>query len=194
MNPTRQQRRRLLAAMSMMVAPLWAEAAQENRPMNLTFRGVNYMHRWSKNGQHEFTPQDQPDLSKWQDMITLNVHAAVTRGEQLAEVANRVLGNYQRAGKILRTASQPRTPDRPAEHLAVAALGRPEFLELAFARMLLHEGVGMVVVVSHRVYGKSVGPVAAEWLQANGQAIEQALMSWGQIPSAAALKALAPGQ
>jgi hypothetical protein len=39
----------------------------------LSFRGVDYLHRWSKDGQNEFTPKGQEDLNKWQDMITINV-------------------------------------------------------------------------------------------------------------------------
>ena len=45
----------------------------------------------------------------------------------------------------------------------------PAFLEAAFARLLLHDGVGYVIVRSHRVYGKAAGPAMSEWLGANGQ-------------------------
>ena len=165
-------------------------AASKTNPMSVVFRGVEYEHRWSKSGQNEFTPQGQSDLNAWQDMITFNVHAAVTSGEKLAEIANGVLGNYQRAGKILRTDSKPKTKDRPAEHLISAVLGSPTFLEAVFARFVLVDGVGTVVVYSHRVYGKSVGPAMSKWLQANGQQIENALMAWDKIPTAAALKTL----
>ena len=137
-------------------------AAADGRPdakaSTVRFRGTDFLHRWSKAGQHEFTPSDQPDLASWRDMVTLNVHEAVSSGEQLAGVANQVLGNYQRHGKILQTRSQPRTPARPAEHLIVAVLGQTGFLEAAFARCLLNEGMGMVAVYSHRVYGKAAGP------------------------------------
>ena len=128
-------------------------AAQPSRitPLTLSFAGGSYLHRWSKAGQHEFTPKGEEDLSKWNSMVTLNVHEART-GEQLAEVANGVLGNYQRAGKILRTDSKPRTAKAEAEHLIAAILIDPAFLEAAFARILLHEGQGLVVVYSKRVY------------------------------------------
>jgi hypothetical protein len=82
----------------------------------LSFRGVDYLHRWSKDGQNEFTPKGQEDLNKWREMITINVHQAIVSGDQLADLANRVLGNYQSVGKILRTDSKPRTPQREAEH------------------------------------------------------------------------------
>lgn len=144
----------------------------------------------SKGGQHEFTPADSADLATWRDMLTLNLHAAVTTGEQLAEVANKVLGNYQRAGKILQTRSTPRTAARPAEHLLVAVLGTPDLLEAAFARCLLHDGTGIVAVVSHRVYGKAAGPQMSDWLRANGPQVEQALMAWAALPSVASLNRL----
>ncbi len=168
-------------------------AAGPPRPaagMTLRFDGVDYLHRWSKDGQNEFTPKSDPDLAKWSDMVTINVFEAVRTGEQLAEVANKVLGNYQARGKVLRTDSKPRTADRPAEHLIVAALGDPAFLEAAFARLLLVEGSGYVVVRSHRIYGKAAGPAMSDWLKANGPNVERALMDWNQLPSPNALKRL----
>ena len=158
--------------------------------MTLRLDGVDYLHRWSKDGQNEFTPKSEPDLAKWRDMVTVNVFDAVRTGEQLAEVANKVLGNYQARGNILRTDSKPRTADRPAEHLIVAALGDPAFLEAAFARLLLVDGAGYVVVRSHRVYGKAAGPAMSDWLKANGPKVEKALMEWNELPPRAALKKL----
>ena len=158
--------------------------------MTLNFRGTDFVHRWSKDNQNEFTPRNDSDLAKWRDMITVNVHESVANGDQLAEVANRILSNYQRRGKILRTDSKPRTADRPAEHLIVAALGDPNFLEAAFARCVLVNGVGFVTVYSHRVYGQAAGPAMSEWLKANGASVEQALMEWDKLPTAAALKQL----
>ena len=162
--------------------------------MTLRLDGVDYLHRWSKDGQNEFTPKSEPDLAKWRDMVTVNAFDAVRTGEQLAEVANEVLGNYQSRGKVLRTDSKPRTADRPAEHLIVAALGDPAFLEAAFARLLLVDGAGYVVVRSHRVYGKAAGPAMSDWLKANGPKVEKALMEWGQLPSRDALKRLPQGR
>ena len=156
----------------------------------LTFDGKVYLHRWSKTGQHEFTPEGDKDLTRWRDMVTINTHDAVHNGEQLAALANSILSNYQRHGKIVRTDSKPRTPQRPAEHLIVAILGNPELLEAVFARIVLVEGVGEVAVYSHRIYGKEVGGLMAEWLKANGNSIEKALMAWDRIPSPAALRSL----
>jgi len=167
-----------------------AGAAPRGHTMQIDFRGTRYLHRWSKNGQHEFTPESEPDLKRWNDMLTLNVHEATGNGEQLADVANRVLANYQRAGKILVTRSTPRTAAKPAEHLIVAVLGTPGLLEAVFARCLLHDGAGMIAVASHRVYGQAVGPQMSEWLKANGPAVEQALMAWNGLPPPSALKAL----
>lgn len=163
---------------------------RKDGPMTLRFRDSDFVHRWSKNGQHEFTPPAQADLKAWTDMVTLNVHAATTNGDQLAVVANTVLANYQRHGKILQTRSTPRTATQPAEHLIVAVLGTPELLEATFARCLLSGGTGVVAVYSHRVYGKAVGPAMSQWLAANGPQVEQALMGWAQIPAVAGLARL----
>jgi len=164
--------------------------AQAASVTNLTFGDKVYLHRWSKGGQHEFTPEGDEDLSRWRDMVTVNTHDAVRNGDQLAALANSVLGNYQRHGKILRTDSKPRTPQRPAEHLIVAILGNPGFLEAAFARIVLVDGVGEAVVYSHRIYGKDAGRLMGEWLQANGASIEKSLMAWDGIPTPGSLRSL----
>jgi hypothetical protein len=164
--------------------------ARDKEAMILSFRGTDFVHRWSKDNQNEFTPRDDSDLAKWRDMITVNLHESVANGDQLAEVANRILSNYQRRGKILRTDSKARTADRPAEHLIVAALGDPNFLEAAFARCVLVNDVGFVTVYSHRVYGQAAGPAMSEWLKTNGVPVEKALMEWDKLPSAASLKRL----
>ena len=158
--------------------------------MAISFRGTDYVHRWSRNGQNEFTPAGDGDLAHWRDMVTINVHESATNGDQLAEVANKVVAKYQGHGKILRTDSKPRTRQRPAEHLIVAVLGDPAFLEAAFARFLLADGNGLAVVYSHRVYGQNAGPAMSDWLQANGPTIEKALMDWAGLPSVADLRRL----
>jgi hypothetical protein len=158
--------------------------------LGFTLRGQGFVHRWSKGDQHEYTPGNQPDLKTWHDMVTLNVHAATRTGEQLADVANRVLGNYQRHGKVLQTRSRPRTASSAAEHLIVAVLGTPEFLEATFARCLMHDGAGLIAVRSRRVYGKPAGPAMSEWLKSHGQATEEALMAWSTMPSRASLDQL----
>ncbi|HSW07477.1 hypothetical protein [Aquabacterium sp.] len=196
-----QRRQVLAAALSVACLPTAARAAPPAQPSQsakpegpmISFRGTEFLHRWSKGGQHEFTPQRDADLTRWRDMITLNLHESATQGEQLAGIANQVLANYQQHGKILQTRSTPRTAQRPAEHLIVAVLGTPQLLEAAFARCLLHEGVGLVAVVSHRVYGQAVGPEMSAWLGANGPQVEQALMAWAALPGVASLKRLRGG-
>jgi len=156
----------------------------------LSFGGVGYLHRWSKRGQHEFTPAPQTDLATWQDMVTVNVLDAVRDADQLAAAANTVLGRYESHGKVLRTNSRPRTTAQPAEHFVAAVLGNPAFLEAAFARLVLVDGVGTVVVYSHRVYGAQAGPAMSDWLKGHGAQVERLLMAWDKLPTAAALKAL----
>ena len=156
----------------------------------LEFGGKTYLHRWSKNGQNEFTPHSDADLARWHDMMTINTHEAVRDGDQLAELANLVLATYRNHGKIVRADSKPRTAQHPAEHLVVAILGNPSFLEAAFARLVLVDGVGTVAVYSHRVYGKEAGPAMSDWLQANGPSTERTLMAWDRIPTSASLNQL----
>jgi len=131
----------------------------------VTFDGVTFIHRWSQSGQHEFTPGGQEDMEAWTDMVTVNVHESVTDGDELAATANGVLTNYEGAGRIIRTDSRPRTDAAPAEHLVAAVLGSRTFLEAAFARVMLVDGAGIVLVYSHRVYGEAAGDSMSAWLE-----------------------------
>jgi hypothetical protein len=92
------------------------------------FDGIGYLHRWSMNHQHEFTPKGREDLEKWSDMITINVYPDAHDGEALAVKANAVLENYKsHKGMVLKTASVPRTPDRPAEHFIASGFWPAKF-------------------------------------------------------------------
>jgi hypothetical protein len=155
------------------------------------FGGVGYFHRWSQNDQHEFTPTGQDDLEKWSDMITINVYPTAHDGDALAVKANAVLENYKsHGGRVLRTDSVPRTPDRPAEHFIAVVFGRPNFLEMAFGRFKLVDGVGCSIVYSHRIYGEKVGDQMSKWLNDNGPKIEKLLMDWNNSPPPASLRDL----
>ncbi|WP_171093737.1 hypothetical protein [Usitatibacter rugosus] len=158
--------------------------------MTLELGGTAYLHRWTKNNEHEFTPQNDADLQKWHDMVTLKVYEQATTPEKIAELANRMLTVYRANGKVLKTASRPRTVDRPAEHLIVAMFGSPDALEAAFVRLMFVDGAGLAVVYSHRVYGSPAGPAMSKWLETDGGDAERALMEWKQLPKAAALKKL----
>ena len=147
------------------------------------FDGVAYLHRYTEGDQHEHTPAGQEDLERWTDMVTINHYREAADGDALAAVANTVLGNYTAdGGMIVRTDAVLRAEDRPAEYLIVAALGRPDFLEAAFARFRLHAGLGVSIVYSHRIYGAAVGDEMSAWLAANGPALERSLMQWEARP------------
>lgn len=155
----------------------------------LAFSGVDYLHRWSMNHQHEFTPKGQEDLEKWSDMLTINVYPEARDGEALAAKANAVLENYKsHKGRVLKTDSVPRTPDRPAEHFIAVVFGRPEFIEVAFARFKLMDGLGSSIVYSHRIYGEKVGDQMSAWLKDNGAKMEKVLMEWNGMPPLTSLE------
>ncbi len=88
--------------------------------------------------------------------------------------ANAVLENYKsHGGRVLRTDSVPRTPDRPAEHFIAVVFGRPNFFEGAFARFKLVDGVGYSIVHSHRIYGEKFGDQMSKWPNDNGPKMER---------------------
>lgn len=158
-------------------------ADKEEKEEAFSMADVKYYHRFTEKDLHEYTPEGQEDLKTWKDMVTINYYPMVKDGEALASIANGVLENYKKAkALIVRTDSVPRTKEKEAEHLAVAVFMRPEFAEIAFARVRMHEGVGTSVVYSHSIYGKDIGNEVSEWLKKNGAATEKALMKWDSMP------------
>jgi len=172
------------------IPPDWQKTYAAAKPA-FVFGGVSYLHRWSQNDQHEFTPEGQEDLEKWSDMITINVYPSAHDGDALSAKANAVLENYKsHKDMVLRTNSVLRTPDRPAEHFIGVVFGRSNFIEVAFARFKLLDGVGCSIVYSHRIYGEKVGDQMSAWLNDNGPKVEKMLMEWKDIPSSASLREL----
>ncbi len=175
----------LLTALAGAAALTLSDAADKDAKPAFEFRQVSYFPRWSKDDQHEFTPDKQEDLDHWSDMITINGYPGVDDGEKLAGTANAVLGNYRsHQGKILKTRFVPATNDRPAEHFISVMFVRPEFSEIAFARFELVEKKGHSFVYSHRFYGERAKEQMDAWITANAAEVEKALMEWN-VPSRA---------
>jgi hypothetical protein len=74
--------------------------------------------------------------------------------------------------------------------LIVALLGNQDFLEATFARFMLIDGVGVIAVYSHRVYGKDAAETLRLLLETNGPPREKTLMEWDKVPSLSALRQL----
>ena len=164
-------------------ALLSGRAAETSKAPAFQFRQMDYFHRWSKNDQHEYTPDKQEDLDRWTDMITINDYPDVHDGDGLAATANTVLGNYKGAeGKILKTSSVPRTADWPAEHFIAVMFTRPAFIEIAFARFKLRQSRAQSFVYSHRFYGDKKSDEANAWVKANTAAVEKELLEWKFSP------------
>ena len=171
-------------------AGLVAAYAADAEHLTLMLGDVEYQHRWSQRGQHEFTPKAQEDLARWQDMVTVNVHEAIKSDDQLKGLAASVLSNYKKAGKVLRAASGARSDKDPTEYFVAALLGNSEFIEAAFARIVLIDGTGFVLVQSRRGYGSDAAQRIGEWIQKNGSSVEEALLAWKGVPSLPSLKQL----
>ncbi len=165
--------------------------AQDDKPDEaaFSFGDVKYFHRYTKDEMHEYTPAGQSDLDTWKEMVTIHYYREAKDGEALAKVVNGVTENYKAArGIIARTDSVPKTKDKEAEHLIVVLFGRPGFLEAAFARFRIHEGVGTSVIYSKRFYGNDMRDAMSNWLKMNGADTEKALMKWDAMPMIPAAK------
>ena len=167
-----------------------ASAAAVAPPTTLNFAGAPYLHRWSKGGEHEYTPPPQSDLAQWRDMVSIQVHDTLTTPDQLAILANTALTAYQKGGLILRTHSLKASPGHPAEHMIVAVLSDKGVREIVYARFRLAPEAGEAIVYSHRVVGMQPDVAATAWLKANDQAVERAMMAWSDLPTVPALRTL----
>jgi hypothetical protein len=169
----------LLIAAAAATTPASSRGADNSKTPAFEFRQVSYFQRWSKNDQHEFTPDKQEDLDRWTDMMTVNGYPDVHDGDALAKTANAVLENYKsHQGRVVKTRSVPRTDDRPAEHLIVVMFVQRGFVEIAFARFKLVENKGHSFVYSHRFYGDKASEQMNPWMVANIAGVEKALMEW----------------
>jgi hypothetical protein len=165
-------------------------AAEGAPPLSVHLGEVDYLHRWSKAGQNEFTPKGQEDLDHWTDMVTIDVHEAVLNGDQLKTLADQVLESYGASGKVLGADQKPATKDAPAEYFAAAVLGPADAPEATFARFLLREGRGVVVIYAHRVSGPKAETEMGTWLKNHGSEMDKTLRGWEAIPSLARLRGL----
>lgn len=152
-------------------------------PVAFTFLGTGYVHRYSKDSLHEYTPKGKPDLNSWTDMVTVNDYGQASTGEGLAQAANSVLQAYkEHKAVVVRTASVPRTAGKEAEHLIVVLFPTSKFIEAAFARFVIVDGIGHSVVYSHRIYGTAPGSAMSKWLLDQGEKVEKSLMSMASLP------------
>lgn len=177
--PAALSRRTVLGLLAVSLpVPVMAQAPAAGAAAPLEFDGRTFFPRWGRNGQHEFTPDRETDLQRWNDMLTVNVHRAVVDGEGLARLANGILGNYRQNGRVLKTLSKPARPDSPAEHMMTAVFGRPALMEIAFTRVFLRRERGYALTYSHRIYQENAGPTMTAWLNANGNRVEAVLAAW----------------
>ena len=174
----------ILYAQNIGDAAPFQNTSQKAKAAAFSFSNVKYFHRYTIGNQHEYTPAGQENLKAWTDMVTINIYPKAKDGKALAATANSVLTNYKaNKGSILKTASVPKTATRPAEHLIVVVFGRPEFIEVAFARFKMQGGAGRALIYSHRVYGQKFGDAMSAWLKKNGPTTEKNLMSWNPTVS-----------
>lgn len=139
-------------------------------PGGISFRGRGYAHRWSDGHRHDFTPAGQDDRSAWRDMVTLQAHPAVRDRAGVANLANTVMGNYQRVGAVVLAT------DRSPEYFACVAFRGAGFVEIAFSRFTLVRDEGRVVTYAHRIHGDD--DAVRVWLDGNAPAVHEELMSW----------------
>lgn len=171
----------LLAFVTSSSSVLGQEAESENE-VSVSFLDTSYTYRRSENGQHEFTPSGQEDLSAWTDKISLICMPEITDGKGLNALSENVKGFYDSSGVVLSSGTVPKTETAEAQHLVVAGRVGDGLLDVVMARLLLVEGSGTVLFYSRRTYGDDATAVADAWLVENSAKVQNALMKFADFP------------
>ena len=147
------------------------------------FNGVRYLHRWSKNGQHEYTPEGQTDLTRWKQMVTLIDKPGMNPYEASAWAVNLADG-FEKSGMLI-------SADRPSdtEYRVVGVMRAGEIVEANFARLMVFQGRAVMLMVQRRFYGQEASELA-DWMKDNTPLISAELLDWGPVPSVESLAAL----
>jgi hypothetical protein len=169
-------------------------ATAEAKLATVSFHGETYFHRWSQNGQHEFTPSGQADLKRWKDMVTVRVFEQVTNEAQFTGMVRATVANYKKVGVINRVMERPKkTPDGVDEVVVVATLRAGNIIEFVAARFLMRDGVGTLYVASHREYTDDQGidsTLEGDYVKNKLGRVVNALAVWDGAPALDALRAL----
>lgn len=173
------------AAVVLSNAP-WLFAQADEKPA-FQFKETNFYFRWTNGKLFEFTPSGQANLNTYSDMVSVLVYRDVKTPDNLAAQANAVLQNYKdHNGVVLKTSSVPVTSEKPAEHFLAVMLADEGVVEGTFARFMLLGGMGYAVLYAHRIYGPVLhdnSEALGKWENANGPAVEDALMKFVSVPS-----------
>ncbi|RMH89533.1 hypothetical protein EBB59_10610 [Lysobacter pythonis] len=163
--------------------PPIAAAGQARSAEVLSFDGVRYLHRWSKNGHNEYTPADQPDLRRWRQMLTL-IEKPGMNPRQMAQWAQATASGFEERG-ILFGKDQPVA----GEYRLLGVLRDSGVVEVNYARFMQANGGAMLLMVQRRFYDDERREMA-DWVRDNTPRISRRLLDWGPLPKAAALAAL----
>ena len=155
---------------------------------SVVFLGEEYFHRWSMNGQNEYTPSGSEDLSAWSNMLTINPTSVDPT--RMPELASTIRANYEKAGATILRVDSADGPSGKTEYFQAALFTTDSFMEAAFTRVFLVEGRPLIATYAKRFYGADVGAQMSSWLKPNGPSLEKSLRTWPGVPTLAALAAL----
>ena len=169
----------LLAATAATAAP---------KPPSVVFHGEQYFHRWSMNGQNEYTPKGSEDLAVWSNMLTIN--STRVDPTRMPELASTIRANYEKAGATILRVDSADGPSGKTEYFQAAVFTTAAFMEAAWTRVFLVEGRPLIATYAKRFYGADVGAQMSAWLKQDGPSLEKSLRTWTGAPTLAALEAL----
>jgi hypothetical protein len=163
-------------------------AAAAPKPSSVVFLGEEYFHRWSMNGQNEYTPKGSEDLSAWSNMLTIN--STPIDPTRMPELASTIRANYEKAGATILRVDSADGPGGKTEYFQAAVFTTATFMEASLTRVFLAEGRPLIATYGKRFYGADVSAQMSAWLKQNSPSVEKNLRTWTGAPSRKALEAL----
>jgi hypothetical protein len=169
---------------------------EDKEPFSITFNQESYFLRFSdpKANMYEFTPAGQEDLSKWTDMLTINIHPKVNNLKKLKRLKDRISKNYRAYGGIdLRVIAKPLEgkPETYSRYLILVIFVREDFVEFVQSRLELIDGKATHIIYGQRIYGPLAAFQIDSWRKEVGPKTLYQLLIFDDIPTRKELKKLA---
>lgn len=166
--------RKLLVKIAVLLGfcvPVFVQAASG---LSIDFNGSMFQASDAESEVQHFYPKDSENTDRWDERLSLTKLPGAVDGSLTNTAAQMVSAQPKGSVTVIR--------DNPvkdsSEHLLVWVSKGDSFLELSANRFLMMDGQALQLTYSRRSYGAGVGPTLSRWMQENGEALEDALVSF----------------
>lgn len=166
---------RLFFKLVLLAFPLVSNMVVAGEESVIEFNGVAYQLLVSASDARDFFPVDQ-ESDKWVERVSFASLSGASDGI-FEDAANKLISS-RAANTVSVIRNYPvEGSSASGEYLLVWVEKGESFLEFSAHRFLKIDGQMSAMSYSRREYGTGVGPTLSRWMQENGEALENALVS-----------------